>query len=199
MNSVPRRYPDSTVVCIGGGPSLTAEDVAYCQGKAVVVAINDAYRLAPWAEVLYGCDEQWWQWHQGAPSFTGLKYTLHRRAAQRWPDVQLLRNTGQEGLELDASGLRTGRHGGYQAINVAVHLGAKRIVLLGYDLSAPDEGPDHWFGSHPNRVRSPYTTFLQAFGSIVEPLHRLGIAVMNCTRRTALTCFPCVPLIEALG
>jgi hypothetical protein len=79
--SVPKLCPGGTVVCIGGGPSLTRDDVDYCRGKAFVIAINDAYKLAPWADALYACDGLWWRWHKGVPSFDGPKFALTKPAA----------------------------------------------------------------------------------------------------------------------
>ena len=199
MASVPRLWTDETVVCLAGGPSLTVEDVEACRDRARVIAIKDAVRLAPWAEVLYSCGDDassWWQRNVDLhASFTGLRYTLDPKAAA-W--AQVLRDTGMTGLETDPSGLRTGKNSGYQAINLAVHLGARRIVLLGYDMQ-PDRGRHHWFGAHPNPIPPPYAEFLPCFDSIVEPLRALGVEVVNATRRTALTCFPCVPLLEALA
>jgi hypothetical protein len=187
--AVPRLWPGATIVCLGGGPSLTREDVDYCRGRARVVAVNDAYRLAPWADVLYACDAKWWAWHQGVPTFTGLKYALERQAAT-WPGVQVLENTGHDGLEPKPTGVKTGRNSGYQAINVAVHLGAARIVLLGYDMMRGPKDLEHWFGNHPNGQRSPYLAFAQKFACLVKPLQALGVEVINCSRRTALTVFP---------
>lgn len=162
-----------------------------CRHRARVIAVNDAHRLAPWADVLYGADAKWWQVYGGVPSFTGLKYALERDAA-RWPGVTVLRNTGEDGLELDPTGLRTGRNSGYQAINLAVHLGARRIVLLGYDMQARSDAESHWFGAHPRPLfaRSPYHAFLAKFATIVEPLRELGIEVINASRETALEVFP---------
>lgn len=194
---VPRLWPASTIVCLGGGPSLTAEDVEACRGRAQVIAINDAYRLAPWADVLYAADAKWWKWHTGVPSFTGLKYSLQPTAAQ-WPGVQVLQNTGERGLEVDPRGLRTGRNSGFQAMNLAVHLGARRIVLLGYDMQRAGR-QEHWFGDHPDRGHSPYGTFVPAFATLLEPLRALGVEVLNCSRVSALTCFLRSPLAEALA
>ena len=194
--AVPRLLRGGTVVCLGGGPSLTAEDVAAVRSRAVVVAINDVYKLAPWAEVLYAADAKWWKWHHGAPSFPGMKFTLQPEAA-RWPGVQVLQNTGERGLETAPTGLRTGRNSGYQAINLAVHLGATRVLLLGYDMG-PDGTKTHWFGDHPDKAPSPYAVFLERFGDLVVPLRQVGVEVINCSRRTALTTFPRLTLEEAL-
>lgn len=164
-----------------------------------MIAINDAYKLAPWAGVLYAADSLWWRVHQGVPSFTGLKYSLQPEA-RRWPGVEVLRNTGEFGLETDPTGLRTGRNSGYQAINVAVHLGALRIVLLGYDMQAT-EGKSHWFGDHPKPLRHGHTygVWLTFFRSLVQPLADLGVTVINATRTTALETFPRMSLAEALA
>ena len=196
--AVPLLRPrQGTVVCLGGGPSLTPDDVAAVRGKAGVIAINDAYKLAPWADVLYAADAKWWAWHQGVPDFRGLKFSLQPDAG-RWPGVQVLRNTGERGLEASPTGLRTGRNSGYQAINLAVHLGATRVLLLGYDMGPAADGKTHWFGDHPDKAPSPYVVFLERFADMVTPLQQLGVTVINCSRRTALTVFPQQALEEAL-
>jgi hypothetical protein len=197
--SVPRLWPASTIVCIGGGPSLTPDDVTLCRNRARVIAINDAYRLAPWADVLYAADSKWWRYHKGVPSFHGLKFSLQPDASQ-WPGVVVLRNTGCDGLERDPSGLKTGLNSGYQAVNLAVHLGAARILLLGYDMQAIHGTKTHWFGEHPPAIRcgSPYAGFQAKFPLLVKPLADLGVEVVNCSRETALTCFPRLPIDHAL-
>jgi hypothetical protein len=194
---VERLWPEATVVCLGSGPSLTREDVAAVRGRARVIAINTTYTLAPWADVLYACDARWWNWQRGARDFTGLRFALTKDAA-RW-GVQVLKNTGTNGLEHDRSGLRNGRNSGYQAVNLAVHLGARRIVLLGYDMQKGPQGVQHWHPEHPVRLAPSYDRWRQMFESLVAPLARLGVEVINCTRRTALTAFPCRPLEEVLG
>lgn len=191
--SVPRLCPGGTVVCLGGGPSLTREDVEYVHGKASVIAINDAYKLAPWADVLYACDAKWWYWHgsNGAAAFAGLKFALD--PGVRVKGVQVLANTGQTGLELRPTGLRNGRNSGYQAINLAVHLGATRVLLLGYDMRG-----DHWFGHHPDQSKPPFAVCLARFKTLVEPLKALGVTVINCSPKTALDAFPRAALRDVL-
>lgn len=199
---VPRLWPGATVVCIGGGPSLTVEDVEFVRNKARVIAINDAYKLAPWAEVLYAADARWIDWHDGVPSFEGLKYSIEggQVAATTRQGWRVLRNTAPVGLELDPSGLGAGFDSGYQALNLAVHLGARRILLLGYDMGLAVDGRSHWFGEHPAPTDpSLYSYMREAFASLVEPLAALGIEVINCSRRTALAVFPRASLSTALA
>lgn len=190
---VPRAWPGETAVCIGGGPSLTREDVEYCRGRARVIAINDAYRLAPWADVLYAADQKWWAWHQGVRSFEGEKYTVDVATAKRF-GVQLLAKTGYHGLETEnRSGLKLGQDSGYQAIGLAVHLGASRILLLGYDMRG-----GHWFGSHPDNTRPPFTACKIAYATLPAALAVVGVEVVNCSRQTTLDMFPRMALADAL-
>lgn len=200
--TVPRLWPGSTIVCIATGPSLVEEDVAFVCGRARVIAINDAVRLAPWADILYSSDHRWFRHYDGWPSFQGMRYgVVPRRLRTRlgevarrlnWPrDIRVLQNTGERGLELNPMALRTGGNSGYAAINLAVHLGGARIVLLGYDMALREKA--HFFGDHPPRIREaqpPFPMFRKNFTTIVAPLRELGIDVINCSRETALTCFP---------
>ena len=198
--AVPRCFPGQTIICIGGGPSLTRADVEACRGRARVVCVNDAIRLAPWADALYAADARWWITHQETKLFTGLKFSLQPCIGRA--DVTVLRNSGRLGLEREPIGLRTGGNSGFSAINVAVHLGAAMIVLLGYDMRRV-QGRAHWFGAHVSPLHDPsesqLVTWRGHFATLVEPLAELGIAIVNATPDSALTCFPQRPLRAALG
>ncbi len=202
--TVSRLWAGETAVILGGGPSLTPEDVQYCRGKARVIAIKEAHELAPWADAMFACDEKWFRYHKGLPSFPGLKFglepdPLYLKQYEAWPDVQLLRNTGMEGLELDPSGLKTGQNSGYQAINLAVHLGVSRIVLLGFDMWRDEHGRQNWFERPGLHLDSPYPVFLHFFSTIAAPLKAAGVEVINCSRRSLLRVFPMRPLEEVLA
>jgi hypothetical protein len=196
-----------TVVCLATGPSLTASDVDYCRGKALVIAVNDAHRLAPWADVLYSGDRYWWQHHRGVPSFTGCKVGIEHAAGRHSRDVARLipgliwmRLTGHHGVETAADGLRScGYNSGGQAVNLAVHLGARRIVLLGYDMGVTG-AKRHFFGDHPVGLSNQHNfpTWRTAFATMREPMTALGVAVVNCSRSTSLDAFQTMALEDAL-
>lgn len=188
----------TTFVLIGGGPSLTREDVEAVRGRAFVIAINDAYKLAPWADVLYAADSCWIEWHEGVLSFKGEKYTIAAHDTTQRSGWVVMGNAGTHGLERNPTALRTGFNGGYQAINLAVHLGAKRIALLGYDMAPAEDGRNHWFGEHPDKTNPPYLQMRAAFDTLVEPLAEVGVEVINCSRHTALLTFPCRPIEDFL-
>lgn len=186
---------------LGTGPSLSAADVSSVRGRARVIAVNGAVDLAPWADVLYSSDQMFWLSRNGMPTFAGLKYGIAERKLRSfsfrgYPDIQILNNTGPLGLETDPRGLRHGKNSGFAAINLAVHLGAARVLLLGYNLG-PVAKRLHFDGT-PGRGAN-YDRFARAFPTLVEPLKRLGVEVLNCTSPTRLTCFPSASLPDVLS
>lgn len=206
--ALPRLCTSGTVFCLATGPSLTAFDVDAVRGRGTVIVVNDAYRLAPWADVLYSSDRYWWNHYRGVPTFGGLRATIEfsptRYASEllkHAPEMYFLRNTGHQGVETDPTGIRTcGQNSGGAAVNLAVHLGARRIVLLGYDCGVPGS-KRHFFGDHPRNLSqiSPYPTWRTAFETMRAPLDALGIEVVNCSRSTSINAFRCAPLAEVLA
>lgn len=194
---VPDKWRGKTCAILGGGQSLTQHQVDSLRGRVKVIAINDAYKLAPWADVLWFCDERWFGWHrQAVLDFAGQPATLENYALKALrPDLWCLHNIGQTGLYEEPWGVMTGGNSGYQAINLAVHLGVSRILLLGYDMHGK-----HWFGDHPRpTAQHVYAgTMLPKFPTLVEPLKRRGVEVINCTPGSLLDCFPRADLAACL-
>ncbi len=204
--TVPQDWHAATVAVIGGGPSVTQQQVDLLRDRVRVIAINDAYRLAPWADVLYFCDCKWWRWHnKKLTDWRGLIVRLqggdHDFGDSR---IKVLRNLDQRyGLAERRDGLHTGQNSGYQAINLAVHFGAARILLIGFDMQAAvvDGRPKtHWFGDHPGGTSDRvYAQMLKHFPSLLEPLKKRGVDVINCTPHSALKCFPMRKLEDVMA
>lgn len=115
-------------------------------------------------------------------------------------DVWTLHNVGPSGLSEQRNGLATGQNSGHQAINLAVLLGARRILLLGFDMKPAGDGRFHWFGDHPIKTpRNVFSAMLQAFPKTLDPLARLGVEVVNCTPDSALQCYRKAPLRDELA
>ena len=200
---IERAWADETVLCIGGGPSVTPQAVAAARGKSRVIAVNDSYLLAPWADLLYFADHRWWEWHKAKPAFVahaGIKVTIENTGMLiRDEAVHMLHNSGGELLSDAPNGIHTGSNGGYQAINIAYLAGAKRILLLGYDMKFP-AGKSHWHGGHEIKVPESHYTGLYAvkFKTMLPQLKKAGVEVINCSIGSSIQCFPFAPLAEAL-
>ncbi len=174
-----------------------------------VIAINNAYQIAPWADVLYFADSQWYLWHKDKPefrSFAGEKCSIQSTGLMVDDGaVHILRNknfpSNGTGLSLDPEFLITGSHSGWQSVNVAVLTGAKTILLLGFDAKEPAAGQaGHWHGEHatPTPVAA-YQAYRKAFSAGAAAVKAAGVHVWNCSPGSAIDSFPKVALEEALA
>jgi len=176
------------------GSSLTLCEVQKCLStNGLIIAVGTAWRLAPHADILYHADARWWNYHKGVPRFRGQhKISMEKTLCQ---DVAYVNKGAKHGLDLRPNYLATGGNSGYQAINLAVNHGVKKIILLGYDMKYDEDRRDNFCGNHPPGVTSGYKPqkferFIKDFNYIVEPLDKLGVQVYNCNIDSALNCFP---------
>jgi len=213
---VPNVWKGETLIIVAPGPSAEKYNnnaLLPYKEEARIIAVNDAYKLVPFADVLYGCDWWWWQKRKMVPEFDGLKIGLTYEGITGLPysgwagskeKDQLsyqLASTGKEGLELeDKRAVRTGQNSGYQAINLAVNLGADRIILLGFDMKSGKDKEHFWgdYEDHPNPNKGLYKSWLKNFKTMVKPLEKAGVQVINCTEGSALKCFPMCELERAI-
>jgi hypothetical protein len=183
---------------IASGPSVIREDVERLRGQRVLV-INNNFFLAPWAEVLYACDGHWWDWHAERAelkAFKGRKITQDADAAERY-GLEYIRSEDAPGLSRDPEVIHQGANSGIQAINLACHFGAKRIVLLGFDMQHTG-GRAHWHADHPNADAPQFHRLLPLFEAVAADAREMGIEILNATRETGLRCFPRAPLSSLL-
>lgn len=80
---VPKAWPNSDIIVAAPGPSLPnalarVQNALNENPNLRVIAVQDAYRIMPFATVLYGCDAKWWKLVHGATDFAGWKWASHR-------------------------------------------------------------------------------------------------------------------------
>lgn len=183
-----------TVACIATGPSLTRAQ-AQAAAHLPCIAVADAWEWAPWSEILYACDGRWWDWHRARwPSFAGRKITQDHDAAQKY-GIEHIQSKPLPGFSFTPGIIHQGSNSGFQALNLAILMGARVIYLLGYDMRAID-GRTHCFGKHPGELQqeSAFSHFVRAFHRAAPDLRKKGIQVFNCSKQSALKCFPFRPI-----
>jgi len=210
---VDRIYPywqDMTAIVAATGPSLTEAVAELCRlahdkdDSVAVLAVNDAWRLMPWADALYACDAAWWTLYDGT-DFVGDKWSSHHPNGNDKVDIakryglQLVLGKTEKRFSVDPACIHYGGNSGFQAVNLAILLGARRIVLVGFDMHAAG-GKPHFFGEHPPRLRrsTNYERFVPAFAEAAKAMPT-GVTIINSTPGSALRCFPMMPLDAALG
>jgi len=206
--TVPCRWPGQTIVCLAGGPSLTDADVDRVAAAEVpTIVVNNAWQLAPWAEVLYAADTDWWRW-QAEDGITDdqlppVRYTLDPLAPRYRPSLRVLHRGADVGLCPQPDRLASGGHSGYQAINLACHLigFAGQVILLGYDMQPAVDDPQrhHWHPEHRTRRHVHYAAKLPAYAALATALRAYpSLAVVNASRATAIDALPRVALAHCL-
>lgn len=209
--ALPAAWEGLTAVVVATGPSLTPEAAtAVLRARAArpsdlrVLAVNDAYRVIPAADLLYACDAKWWRAHEGAPLFRGERWTQDKRGgleAAREFGLHCVASQGGSLPSTDPAVITQGMNSGFQAIEIAALMGARRIILVGFDMGLGPSGVRHFFGDHPGELNqsSPYHLFLKAFNEAAPHWRDRGLEIINASARTALTCFPRSGLEEALA
>lgn len=189
------RWRGECCIVAASGPSLTTDVAEACRGDHVI-AVNDAYRRLPFADVLYASDARWWDHHGNCTGFRGEKWSAHnpkgndkRKQAQAY-GLRLVAGEDGNAFSLDPDRIRYGGNSGFQAVNLAILFGATRIVLLGFDMHGT-----HFFGPHAGPLRNT-TSFEKYIANFTAAAKKLPayIRIVNATPGSALKCFPFVDL-----
>jgi hypothetical protein len=184
-------FAGQTALVFASGPSLTD---LWSPDRSIPlpsIAVNDAWRVAPAADILYATDAAWWMHHKAVPAFAGVRvgYEGPGPAGIIW-----LQGTGGDGYDPRLGYVRHGQGSGYAAAHLAAQLGAKRIVLVGFDCR-PVADKEHFFGSHDQQIRKPmpYAVWSERFAVLAKELAAREIELVNATPGSALK-LPTCPL-----
>lgn len=195
-----RRWAGRCIVA-ASGPSLTEEVAGMCRGERVI-AVNDAYRLLPWADVKYACDAAWWQIHR-RNVLSGECWTSHSLSPKNdkrnmTEGFCVIAGRDGAGFSRDPAFIHYASNSGFQAVNLAILFGADPIILVGFDMREVG-GKSHFFGRHkaPLRDHAQFGVWCTKFAKAAELLNGTP-RIINATPGSALTCFPMMPLAEAL-
>jgi len=165
-----------------------------------VIAVNDAYKRLPHADILYGCDWAWWKHHNGAPDFYGQRITCHSDCPQFIDDkslvahqypLRLVKAANGKGFSSDPEHIHYGLpqpSSGFQAVNLALLLGSPRVVLVGFDGHA--KNGKHFFGNHPPHLDRCGDEGYREFSKAYLPDER----IVNATPGSAIEAYRFVDL-----
>lgn len=185
--------PARPVFIVGGGASLRSFDWSRLKRRQTI-AINLAYRTVPWADVLFFSDNAFFEHHRdpggqhfwrfrGSRILTTASYCGGMKGRLEYvPPSEL----APEGSGIDPAQLNSGA----QAILLAHQLGAKKIVLLGFD-----NRPGHWADRLPYaHPRKPDPSAFDRYEADMAAVAALGLDIVNASPRSALTAFPAAEL-----
>jgi hypothetical protein len=167
-----------------------------------IIVVQDAWKMLPWADVLYGCEPTWWNVHRGT-EFQGEKWSTHdtdtndkTEAHEKW-GVRCVRGVHANTFSFSPELIHYGNNSGFQAVNLALLFGCVHIILIGFDMRVVG-GLKHFFGDHPKGLSNaaPYDVFAKTFAVAAKELE--GVRIVNATPNSGLTCFPMMSFDEAI-
>jgi|SRR6187399_1187527 len=159
------------------GPSMNAQTADAVRGWNVAAVGNvgiltDAFpALAPWAYCLVANDAGWWRKHPAAKLFAGRKFSGNWIA-----DVE----------QVHPCTFGTSSNSGVLALDLVRNLGAKRVIMLGFDHQGT-----HFFGPYTNGCANTPLRRRKEFESQFGQwrAQNKGVDVINCTPGTKLKAF----------
>lgn len=204
--SVPAAWPGETAFILGGGLSLSSQGAERLAGRRVI-AVNSSYIAHPFADYLFAADARWLRLHRKALEGPWRGRVVTVSNAVDWDGLLHLRKihppvAGKPGgvaITTDPRGVAVRRSSLHGAINLAVLLGAKRLVLLGADGGHAAKGPRSHHAPHPWAQKAGCWDQQHAdLATTVQPLIDLGVEVLNASPGSHWDLWPIVTLDQML-
>ena len=203
LETLKSRKTSDTVFLIGGGNSLNTllPDPSVLDGKDII-SINTAYRLFP-KSILFFADQKWFHIHKEnlKNTFKGTIVTASQKDRRFYVDNGLLFifMRGPDNGISEVEDKLSGSNSGQMAINLAVLMGYKKIVLLGFDMDSRTHKV-HWHDGHGvgTNVSRYDTVFIPGMKSIVPFQEKLDFKVYNINRQSVLKYFEFADLEQFL-
>jgi len=208
--SVPPQFgiPESLVQKVREGkqpPSVYSNYMSKLHDKHVI-GINVAYMIGDWIDILFFGDHSF--------------FLNHRSKLSEFPGIIISSNPGIDkygwikhtpkdanknmGISEIKNKISWNFNSGAAAINLAYHLGAKRIILLGFDMCLT-EGNQHWHDLYGrgDRLKKdprklPFDRHLRGFNPIEKDAKRLGVEILNASHLSVIPNFKKIHINDVL-
>lgn len=231
MWKAPKIWDGADVWIIGGGPSVASSfgipdqlvyDVRtgaktmkafspYMESihDKCIIGINVAYRLGDWVNLMFCGDKPFiLKNERDFKEFSGIKVSCHsfaNKPERHWMKYVEKDNRKPYGITENPFKVSWNLNSGAAAISLARNLGAKRVILLGFDMNLNnkqqhfhDEYRRGLILSDKQKRGLPFDRHLKGFPIIKKDADRLGLEILNTSLNSTITCFEKVSIKELL-
>lgn len=232
MWNIPRMWEGGECWIIGGGPSLSQQfevpqDVidkvmsgeesiaAYSpflssiHGKHII-GVNAAFLLGSWIDIIFFGDGGFYKNNFKQLDKINKLKIAGNMSAKKIARMRGVKFVGRDhnhnmGITKRKGFISWNGNSGAAAINLAVHLGATKIYLLGFDMKVGPTKMQHWhahYGSGKKGPRDPrklpFHRHLLGFPRIAIEAKKLGVEIINVSPDSAIKSFKRVSLKEVI-
>lgn len=158
-------WDGQTVYIVGGGPSAAEFPFERLRG-ALVIGTNRAAEVVPFATMMVSMDIRFWHWMQDPErmsekarnawtSFEGVRVMIHKAERETLSGdisgkpIYSLQKASKNQKSCLKTGIYQGNSSGFAAMQIARTLGAKRIVLIGFDMKGDGDKQKWWHDGYP--------------------------------------------------
>jgi len=219
-SSIPKQFgiPDKVVEEVVKGtsqPSVYSPYMLPLHNKHVI-GINVAYLIGNWIDMVFFGDSNFLRAHkERLAEWPGLKVSCYD-PTDIVPWIKYLPKDPHRprGISNNPRMVSWNANSGSAAISVAANAGAKRIILLGFDMNLGNNNAKHWHNMYkdavitePERKRrergeipvQPFAKHLKGFSAIAKDAKVRGIEILNANPDSAINEFPKYTVKELLN
>lgn len=226
---VPKIWEGGEVWILGGGPSLLEcfeipNDVVtsvrfrkqgietYSPFLAAihdkhVIGVNVAYQFGSWVDMCFFGDIGFFLQHRPALSnYRKLIVTCCKKVGEKnlqW--IKYIPSEQNNGISANPERVKWNTNSGAAAVNIAALAGAKRIILVGFDMTLSPVNSEQHFHNEYRQVGTklkpkmlPFPVHLQPWEAIKKDADNLGIEILNTSLNSAIKEIPKVHIKELL-
>ena len=222
--NVPRIWEGGECYILGGGPSLTKQfnipdeivkRVLNGESPSIyspylsrlhdkhVIGINKAYMIGDWMDFIFFGDTNFHlQNKAGLAKYPGQVVTCCSNVIHGQNGYKRLQRdkANTHGISTRKGHVSWNCNSGAAAISLAVHLGVKRIILIGFDM-ALDNGNQHWHKLYgktraERQVQRTFDRHLRGFPRIAKDARKLGVEILNANPDSKIDSFSKVNLMD---
>jgi len=223
---IPKIWEDGRCYIIGGGASIIKqfeipEDLVnqvidkkksiaeyssyfYSLYNKHVIGVNMAYQLGDWIDIVFFGDKGF---------FLKNKESLGKLNNIRVGCVPYVKDIGwikyvskdknkTKGISSTPNKIAWNGNSGGAAINLAYQLGAKQIILVGFDMNVDEKERQWWHQLYAKRDTEKgkriFARHKDYFSHIAEDAHRLGVEIINANPDSAIDNFRKVHIKQIL-
>jgi hypothetical protein len=212
--SIPVQFgiPEKVIKSVVEGhspPSIYSPYMEYLHNKHVI-GINMAYHIGTWMDIImFGDNGFFLREEQGLAAYPGLKVSCAPNSrSEPWVKYVERDLEHPKGISEHPDKVSWNNNTGAAAISLAVHTGAKRIMLLGFDMKLNKNNNQHWHDLYKKgpllkqdqrRARKlPFDRHLSGFPVIQQDAKRMKVEILNVCPDSDIMCLPKYTLKELI-
>jgi hypothetical protein len=196
--SVPEQFgiPSKIVQTVMNRTSPPSVYSSYMKGihNKHVIGVNMAFTIGDWMDIVFFGDNGFFlRYQEQLANYPGLRVTCTGQTSVNVPWMKVLEKDTEHvrGISRIPGKISWNKNSGAAAINLAAHTGAKRIILLGFDMNLNENKNQHWHDIYQRgkieeekdrrRTAATFERHLKGFAQIAFDARVLGIEILNAS------------------